>query len=100
VYLDNTLYLPVKYSFYDDAAIELIERELALLLECYNQSYMNIYLPLLGAGFGGLSVITSLTLMAKVLTTDNFILVIKDEETIIRYKDSLRPAIGRTDYTS
>ncbi len=65
--------LPVKKHWRDSTDIALMEQSLRQLAEhCSYPGSDCCYLPLLGAGFDGLKV------MARTLTTDKFVLVLKD----------------------
>lgn len=95
--------LPVKFHWRDDASINMMKESLVELRNAVGESDAEIYLPLLGAGFGGLDPLVSMTLMATILDDDRFTLVLKDASVEDKYAYTFRPSqsankVDRTTY--
>ena len=84
--------VPVKNHWKDLASIKLIDRSLRELVSRLSDSPYYCYLPLLGAGFGGLEPLTSFTLMASILTSDKYTLVLRDSSVVNRYPKTFKPS--------
>lgn len=88
--------LPVKMAPSDKADIQMIRAGLEAVKRFHPFTYID--LPLLGCGFGELEPLPVITMMASILTSDNFTLVLKDETVVSKYESSFRPG-SRTDRT-
>lgn len=79
----NLIFLPVKYHWSDKADISLITNMVSSLSEVH-YSAKEVFLPLLGCGFGELEPLPVLTVLAEHLD-DRFTLVLKDGTVKSRY---------------
>lgn len=97
-WMQNIVGIPVKRHWLDNADLELIQTGLHALTQYDCKA---VYLPLLGAGYGGLDPLASLTLMASILKDSRFCLVLKDERVQQKYSASFRysPKANKRDRT-
>lgn len=90
----DLILVPVKRHWKDTASITFIDKSLRELTEAKTcVPHEEWYLPLLGAGFGDLEPLTSLTLMASILTSDNYTLVLKDTTVVSKYSETFKPSV-------
>ena len=98
----DLILVPVKKHWKDAASTTFIDKSLRELTEaktCVPDEEW--YLPLLGAGFGEIEPLTALTLMASILISDKYILVLKDATVVRKYSETFRPSVlaNRNDKT-
>jgi hypothetical protein len=86
--------LPVKRKWMDKASLTLIEAGVASLVEITDVTKEQIYLPLLGCGFGELDEQPVMGILNRYLN-DNFTLVLRDASVLEKYPESFVGGIRR-----
>jgi hypothetical protein len=86
------LMLPVKYHWREKANLDLIEE---MLRELSQNDFgdTDVYLPLLGCGFGELDTREVLEVIDRHLEATNFMLVLRDDDVQEKYPESFAPGI-------
>jgi hypothetical protein len=86
------LMFPVKYHWREKANLDLIEE---MLRELSQNDFgdKDVYLPLLGCGFGGLDIGEVMQAIDRHLEATNFVLVLRDDDVQEKYPESFAPGI-------